>query len=187
MHRISCILIGYIFGNFLTAVFVSRYVSGKTIFEQGSGNPGMRNVMILFGGRAAAWTLIGDMAKTFAACLLCRLLFFPGLGAVAAAYAGLGTILGHNFPWWHRLRGGKGVACTCVALFCISPLFGLIVTIIGGIAVQAIHSRGVSAVLVPGIFLIPAFIFYGWEIGILVILMTAIMVSRHFELPKKKL
>ncbi len=180
MNRIICLVIGYVFGNFLTAVIVSRAVSGRSIFEQGSGNPGMANVGHLFGTKCAVVVLAGDLIKSFGACLLCRFILFPELGAAAAAYAGLGTVLGHNFPVWHRFRGGKGVVCTCAAVISISFTFGVLACVIGGITDMISHILPVSAVVIPAAFLIPAFLFYGYEIGVITVIMTVIMAVKHF-------
>ena len=39
--RLACILLGYLFGSFLTAEVVARVVSGKSARQLGTGNPGM--------------------------------------------------------------------------------------------------------------------------------------------------
>ncbi len=67
---------------------------------------------------------------------ICKVILFPNLCVIAAAYAGLGAILGHNFPIWHRFRGGKGVTCTCAAL--VSILFGY------GIIAEKVETRAKS-------------------------------------------
>ncbi len=38
--RLACILLGYLFGSFLTAEVVARVVSGKSARQLGTGNPG---------------------------------------------------------------------------------------------------------------------------------------------------
>ena len=42
--RLACILLGYLFGSFLTAEVVARVVSGKSARQLGTGNPGMANI-----------------------------------------------------------------------------------------------------------------------------------------------
>ncbi|MCC8356478.1 MAG: glycerol-3-phosphate acyltransferase [Oscillospiraceae bacterium] len=179
MFRIWSLLMGYVFGNFLTAELVSRRIAGKSSFERGSGNPGMANIAAQDGAKSAALVLAGDLLKTFLPCLLCRMVLFPEAGAAAAVYAGLGAILGHNFPVWHHFKGGKGVACTCAALISVSLGYGLLACVIGGIGVLASHYLSIGAVLIPAAFLIPAFCFYGNEIGIVTVIMTLIMLQRN--------
>ena len=41
LARLLCLLVGYVFGSFLTAEVVARAVAGKSARQLGSGNPGM--------------------------------------------------------------------------------------------------------------------------------------------------
>ncbi|MCC8064981.1 MAG: glycerol-3-phosphate acyltransferase [Clostridiales bacterium] len=179
MFRVWSLLIGYGFGNFLTAEVISRRRTGKSAFDRGSGNPGMANIAAQDGAASGGLVLMGDLLKTFLPCLLCRTVLFPKAGALTAAYAGLGAILGHNFPIWHRFKGGKGVSCTCAALVSISFGYGLLACVVGGIGVLVSHYLPIGAVLIPAAFLLPAFHFYGGEIGALTVIMTLIMLQRH--------
>ncbi len=181
INRILCLLFGYVCGNLLTAEFVSKHQSGKSAFTVGTGNPGMANIVKQYGIGCGAATLAGDIAKTILSCLLCRLLIFPELGVSAAAWAGLGCTLGHNYPLWHHLKGGKGVACTCTALVLISPLWGLISCIAGLVAVLITGYLPIGAVIIPLFFLFPAFLVYGAEIGVIASAMTILMISRHYS------
>ena len=120
MERLLCLLAGYVCGGFLTAELVARHCTGKSAAYLGTGNPGMANLAHELGKGWGAVVLAGDIAKTALAWLLCRALF-PGLGALAGLWSGLGAVLGHNFPAWRSFRGGKGVAVTCAALILSSP------------------------------------------------------------------
>ena len=101
-----------------------------------------------------AVVLAGDIAKTALAWLLCRALF-PGLGALAGLWSGLGAVLGHNFPAWRRFRGGKGVAVTCAALILFSPLWGTLACLIG-LAVTLLSGwLPLGAVVIPALFVPP--------------------------------
>lgn len=115
MGRIFCILTGYLCGSFLTAELVAQERIGKSAFEIGTGNPGMANLAEQGGVGCAFRVLAGDVGKTLLACLLCRYVCGAELGTLAAAYAGLGCILGHDYPFWHWFHGGKGVACNAAA------------------------------------------------------------------------
>ena len=123
LQRLLCLLLGYLCGCFLTAELVARARTGKSAAALGTGNPGMANLAHELGKGWGAVVLAGDIAKTALAFGLCRALF-PALGGLSGLWAGLGAVLGHNFPLWRGFRGGKGVAVTCAALILFSPLWG---------------------------------------------------------------
>ncbi len=181
MFRIYSLLFGYLCGNFLSAEVVSRKHSGKSSFDRGTGNPGMANIGAQDGSKYALLVLAGDLLKTFLPCLLCRFVLFAENGTLAAAYAGLGAVAGHNFPFWHHFKGGKGVTCSCAALVSISFGWGLSACIIGGIVVLVSHYLSLGAVFIPAAFIIPAFCFYGWEIGVIALILTFIMLQRNWR------
>ena len=163
MGRIFCILTGYLCGSFLTAELVAQERIGKSAFEIGTGNPGMANLAEQGGVGCAFRVLAGDVGKTLLACLLCRYVCGAELGTLAAAYAGLGCILGHDYPFWHWFHGGKGVACNAAALILIWPMGGLFSCLIGLTAVLLTGYLPLGAVLIPAAFILPAFLEYGPE------------------------
>lgn len=182
MYRWISLVIGYLFGNFLTAEVVARRYQGKSAFDVGSGNPGMANIMSSCGFTAGVLTLAGDLAKTVAACALCRFLLFPADAPLAAAWAGLGVSLGHDFPFWHHFRGGKGVATTCAAIFCIRPLWGLLCMAAGMFVVFVTQYLSIGAPVIPGAFiLVAAFVFHSPEMLLVIFAMTVLMVTRHLD------
>lgn len=125
LERFCCILIGYMLGCILTAEIISHTVANKPCRELGTGNPGMANIAHCLGIKWGAAVLAGDLGKTFLACLLCFFLM-PLSGYLSVLYAGLGCIIGHNFPFWHKWNGGKGVAVTCAAVFICHPVSGFL-------------------------------------------------------------
>ncbi len=182
MVRILCLLIGYGFGNFLTAVFVVRKVKRCSVFELGTGNPGMANVKAQCGFWPGAIVLLGDLLKTVLACVFCMLLFGRGHGishALLFAYAGLGTVLGHDFPFWHRFRGGKGVSCTCATLFFIHPLYGLAAMGVGLVLTLLTKRLSIGAVAIPLAFLPAAYFVFGAEMLALTAILSALMILRN--------
>lgn len=129
MFRIICLVIGYILGLFQTGYIIGR-INGIDIRTVGSKNAGTTNTLRNLGAKAGAITLVGDALKSLLAIIICRLIFkdsFSDYIVLVALYAGLGAILGHNFPFYLKFNGGKGIACT--AGIVIS--FGLIPTLIG--------------------------------------------------------
>lgn len=187
-EKALCLLIGYLFGCILTAELIVKHKTGKSVSEFGTGNPGMANVMRIFGFRTGAAVLAGDLAKTVAAVLICCVLFgrssiLPSgkpLGQYAVLWAGLGTALGHNWPVWRRMRGGKGVAVTCMTIFLFSPLWGLISDAAGMLVVFRTGYLPLGAVVITTLFTVFAGIFYGAEAAIPAFALALIMLSRHY-------
>ncbi|MEE1274026.1 MAG: glycerol-3-phosphate acyltransferase, partial [Olegusella sp.] len=132
----------------------------KTVFDLGVGNPGMANVGHELGHKAAACVLAGDIAKTLAAWLIARALF-PAAADVAGLWAGLGSTLGHNYPVWHRFRGGKGVTTTCSAIILAAPVIGVVSCLLGFATVVVSGYLCWGAIAITAFYLVLVAIFKG--------------------------
>ena len=100
-----------LFGSLSFAIIVSKVTLGKDIRNYGSGNAGLTNFYRTYGAKYALLVIACDMGKTVAACLLGSF-FFRCLGwdgTLGTLLAGLGCELGHIFPVFYGLRGGKGI------------------------------------------------------------------------------
>ena len=177
-ERILSLLIGYVLGSILTAEIIVRRKTGRPASEFGSGNPGMANIMRVFGFRAGIAVLAGDLLKTAAAALLSCFLF-PEQGQILVLYAGLGAVTGHNWPLWNRLKGGKGVSVSCMAIFLYSPLWGLIANAAGMLVVLFTGYLPLGAVVITTLYAIFAILFLGKEAAVLSALLAVIMFQRR--------
>ena len=114
MVRLWCVLIGYLFGNFQTAYIIGK-MKGIDIREHGSGNAGTTNTFRVLGTKAGILVFVGDMVKSIIAVNIVRYTFAaanPQIFELLLIYTGLGCVLGHNFPFYLKFRGGKGIATT---------------------------------------------------------------------------
>ena len=81
------------------------------IRKSGSGNAGSTNALRVMGWKAGLMTFAGDVLKCFAAVLIVRGLYHgSNCLALLMMYAGAGVTLGHNFPFYMKFKGGKGIA-----------------------------------------------------------------------------
>lgn len=114
MERLICLVIGYIFGLFQTGYIYGK-MNGIDIRQHGSGNAGTTNALRTMGAKAGIITLVGDAMKCILVVALVKMIFaetaadmLPLLGL----YAGFGAVLGHNYPFYLKFKGGKGIAST---------------------------------------------------------------------------
>lgn len=119
--EVGLVAAAYLAGSLTSAVIACRALGLGDPRESGSGNPGATNVMRLHGKKAALLTLGGDVLKGLLPVLLLRLVEAPG--AVVAA-GGVAAFLGHLYPAFFGLRGGKGVATFIGALLGFHWLLG---------------------------------------------------------------
>lgn len=125
MERIVCLAVGYLIGCIQTAFIVGEIVGKIDIRNFGSGNAGTTNVTRVLGAKAGLIVFLGDLLKVIIAYSICSILFdgsgtfFKGMSLLPGLYAGLGAVLGHNFPFYLKFRGGKGIACTLGLMLCI--------------------------------------------------------------------
>ena len=123
MERIICLLIGYVFGLFQTAYIYGK-LHGIDIRNYGSGNAGTTNTLRTLGTKAGMIVLFGDIMKCILAVVLTNLLFrdtYPDLIYLLKIYAAAGAILGHNFPFYLKFKGGKGIAATAGMILSFHP------------------------------------------------------------------
>lgn len=138
MERLVCLIIGYLVG----AILQTGYWYGKfnhiDIREHGSGNAGTTNVLRTLGKKAAAVTYIVDAFKAIISALIVHFIFGSGRAdeMLLFMYSGLGSILGHNFPFYLRFKGGKGIAATSgvVMSLMLFPTHCWTLTLIGFLA-----------------------------------------------------
>ena len=106
MKYVIIALIAYLLGSFCASIPLSKRVYGGDVREKGSGNAGATNMARVYGIKAGLATFAADAVKTVAAMLI-----GSKLGGVSGeAVAGAACIIGHCFPVYFSLRGGKGVS-----------------------------------------------------------------------------
>jgi glycerol-3-phosphate acyltransferase PlsY len=98
-------LFGYLLGSIPFGLVLTRLAGLGDVRSIGSGNIGATNVLRTGNKTLAAATLLGDMLKGTAAAAIAA-----NWGIEYAAAAGFGAFIGHLFPIWLNLKGGKGVA-----------------------------------------------------------------------------
>ena len=109
---IAAIAAGYLIGSIPFGLVLTRMAGLGDIRRIGSGNIGATNVLRTGNKALAAATLLLDGGKgALVVLVVSRNWGFVGL-MDAGLFAGLATVLGHNFPVWLKFRGGKGVATT---------------------------------------------------------------------------
>jgi len=121
----SWVLASYLLGCFTAGYYWVRWQTGKDIRQEGSGTVGARNVGRLLGPTGFALTLLVDFGKGALALGMACLL---GLSPEATTGALFAVVLGHNFPFQLRFRGGKGLAVSLGALL-VYDYFTLIVLV----------------------------------------------------------
>lgn len=98
----------YLLGSIPFGLIVVKLAAGRDIREVGSGNIGAANVARNAGKLAGALTLLLDAAKGYLAVWLAG--HFTGGSVWWMMIAAMCAVVGHIFPVWLKLRGGKGVA-----------------------------------------------------------------------------
>lgn len=143
-------VVGYLVGSVDFGVIVPR-LAGIDIYQRGSGNPGASNVLRSVGRAAAAAVVVGDIGKGLGAAALGGV-----VGGEAAGFAtGAAAVLGHCFPIWHRLRGGKGVATAAGMTVWLEPLVGLAMLLAWAGLVGLTKRASVASLIVVAAF-VPA-------------------------------
>ena len=190
--RLAALAIGYLFGTFQTGYIYGK-LNGVDIRNYGSGNTGATNSLRTFGWKGGVLTFVGDCLKAILAIVVVKLLLgesFEGNERILELYAGMGAVLGHNFPFYLKFKGGKGIACTLAVAFAVCP--GTVPVCLTVFFLCLALSRYVSlgSILMVLLFMIQVFVFnfYGVlgmtgneviEFNILAFVFCAMAIIRH--------
>ena len=144
-------ILAYILGSIPSGVVISRMLGAEDPRKSGSGNIGATNVLRTLGKKAAAATLAADAAKGAIPVLIASWILPEGSAAIYLVAAA--AIVGHDFSFLLRFRGGKGVATTFGTMLVLDPTIALLLlgTWISVIAVTRYSSAGAlsAAALCP--------------------------------------
>jgi len=125
LRSLSIVAAAYLLGSIPTGYLLMRFVRKQDIRSLGSGNIGATNVLRSGAKGLGAATFLFDLLKGVIAVMLgARLaaIGFPPLQVHSAeALAAVCAVLGHMFPIWLGLRGGKGVATAFGVFVVLAP------------------------------------------------------------------
>jgi glycerol-3-phosphate acyltransferase PlsY len=135
MLTFAFVVIGsYLLGSIPFGYLAGR-IAGIDIRNCGSGNVGATNVIRTLGKGYGYPVFAADFLKGFGAVKMSMLIATrvqsdwnsPEMFGIVAA---ISSVLGHSFPVWLGLKGGKGVATSAGALFALAPIAALVGVVI---------------------------------------------------------
>lgn len=177
MERVWATLIGYIFGNFLTAMVVGKIFLKINPTEYGSHNPGTANMGAVFGKKWGILTCLGDLLKSLIALFI---VYFVFPAHINIAYTGLGLILGHCFPIWDHFKGGKGVAVAAQVAVFYDWKAGFATLLIALVLTAIMQNLTIPPIVFMLLFSVYEFL-QNQEAGIIFMVITLIMVFKFWK------
>lgn len=116
---IATLIGAYLIGSLSSAIILCKLAGLPDPRSQGSGNPGATNVMRFGGKKLAATVLLLDVVKGILPVVIASMLGLDLVWVTATAFA---AFLGHLYPIFFQLKGGKGVATALGGFLALSPL-----------------------------------------------------------------
>lgn len=158
LERVICLLLGYFAGALVQAGFWIGKFNHIDIRDYGSGNAGTTNTMRTLGKKAGFLTYFLDMFKAVLVAIIIHFVYGNNTETaemLLILYGGFGVVLGHNFPFYLKFKGGKGIAATSgvVISLLLFPKYCFLFTIFGvsTFALVVIFSKYVSLGSLVGI------------------------------------
>jgi acyl phosphate:glycerol-3-phosphate acyltransferase len=182
-YGVLALLTGYLLGSLPFGLLLTRWAGLGDVRGIGSGNIGATNVLRTGHKSLAAATLLLDLLKGTIAVLIVYEVAkrFVAFDAYRLAYvAGLGAVLGHLFPVWLGLRGGKGVA-TFIGVLLGAHWPAAVVFVLVWVGVAAVWRYSSLAALSGTAGVIAYYLIFG-QAGLLFILtMAALILVKHHD------
>ncbi len=177
MKWLLLMVFAYLLGSVPCGVVIARLAGGRDPREAGSGNIGATNVGRTLGRKWGVVTLVGDALKGYLpAVLAVSILHSPW----AVAAVGLAAYLGHLYPVFLGLRGGKGVATGLGVFLALAPGSVLWAAVVFGAVLKL--GRMVSLASLAAAAALPlATAFFGSPLAVvaLAVVVAGFTVARH--------
>ena len=187
LHSLSIVVAAYLLGSIPTGYLLVRIFKKQDIRSLGSGNIGATNVLRSGAKGLGAATFLLDVAKGALAVALGAWLSRFGFPPIpvhnAEALAALCAVLGHMFPVWLGLRGGKGVATAFGVFLCLVPWAALLALAVFIVAMAIGRYVSLASILSAASFPIFAAVLVPWaRTGVVlavVILVVSMIIVKH--------
>lgn len=171
------LLASYLVGSLSAAIIVCKLMGLEDPRKDGSGNPGATNVKRLYGNKAAAITLAGDMLKGVIPVLIAMQMEQSAAVIMAVGFA---AFIGHLYPVFFGFKGGKGVATMMGVLLAVNFWTGLAVVATWLFVAKVLKISSLSA-LVAAVLAPVYFYFITAEMAYVQIsvVMSVMLIWRH--------
>jgi glycerol-3-phosphate acyltransferase PlsY len=128
--------LAYFIGSIPSAVWIGKYVYDLDVRDFGSGNAGSTNTYRVLGARAGIYVQILDILKGFLAASLAGI-FYRNFGFFNSHYFallrlvfGLAAVVGHIYPIFAEMRGGKGINTLLGMMIAVHPWATLVCVLV---------------------------------------------------------
>jgi glycerol-3-phosphate acyltransferase PlsY len=156
--------------------WIVRWLRRDDIRTHGSGNTGATNVWRTYGPRLGLPVVLLDIAKGLVPTVAGLVWFGPGVAVLAGAMA----VIGHTWPIFLGLSGGKGVATGTGVMIALCPLCFAIVIAVWLIVLWATRYVSLASMLGAVTFVVTsALIDRRWPVIAFAALAGALIVWRH--------
>jgi glycerol-3-phosphate acyltransferase PlsY len=176
--KILVIVLSYFIGSISTAYILVKLMKGIDIRTVGSKNAGATNVQRVLGTGPALLVFCFDALKGILAVMIGRITGDP----TVALWCGIAAVVGHNWPLFFGLRGGKGTATTLGVLWAVMPNIASIITVVGIAAIAITRYVSLGSVLGAPLLLILTIITgKSWNYIIFSFILMSMTLYRHRE------
>ena len=167
----------YLMGSFSTSITVARLFYHQDIRKMGSGNAGATNTLRNYGVKKALLVMLGDSLKAILAMVLAKLL----VGQDGVLYAGSMAVVGHIFPAYYGLRGGKGVMSAAAMILFFDWRMFLVVLVIFAVVVVLTRYVSLASILCAAAYPVSMAVFYPgrWGYWAASIALAALVIGKH--------
>lgn len=156
----------YVVGSLSFAVIVSKLMGIEDPRSYGSKNPGATNVLRSGKKTAAVLTLLGDGLKGLIVVLVGKWVGpHYGVPDAGVAWMALAVIVGHMWPMFFNLRGGKGVATAIGVMFGLNGWLGLLVVLTWLLVARIWRYSSLAAMV--ALMMAPVYAFIGQSLNML--------------------
>ncbi len=167
-------ILAYLLGSIPFGLLLTRAAGLGDIRAIGSGNIGATNVLRTGNKGLAAATLFLDGFKGYLAVLIARHFGYP-----APLCVGFAVFLGHLFPIWLKLKGGKGVATGLGVLLAESFPVGIIACAAWLLTASLLRMSSAAALTAFAVAPFAALVLGDVHLAILAVLIAALVFWKH--------
>ncbi|NBJ69915.1 MULTISPECIES: glycerol-3-phosphate 1-O-acyltransferase PlsY [Clostridia] len=177
MEYIVFALIAYLLGSIPSALIVGKVGYNKDVRQHGSGNLGATNTFRVLGVKAGIIVTLADILKGTVATLI-PLLFDADVHRLVI---GLFAVVGHTYPIFAKLKGGKAVATSGGIILGINPLLFILMISTFIFSLYITKYVSLSSMITGVVTVVLSFIFRDTGLIIVTSLLTIFVIYRHRE------